>query len=255
MSLTQDGPRPRRVVVTGASSGIGRAVALHLGGRSGTHVALIARRRDRLEEVAARIRAAGGAATVIVADLAAAEDCERAVRESADALGGLDVLVHCAGILRSSAVLEQTSELIDEVLALDVRAAMLCTKAAGEVMRAGGGGSILLVGSVFGTKAVRTFSAYCAAKAAVQQFTRVAALELARDGVRVNALAPGYILTELNAAELADERIRDAVLQRIPIGRIAQPEDLLGAVELLCGPAGSYITGETLVVDGGYQLR
>lgn len=245
----------RRVIITGASSGIGRAIALHLGARSGTRLAIIARRQERLEEIAATVRRTGGSADVVLADLMEAEACRDSIRRSAELLGGVDVLIHCAGVVRSSSVLDQSIEDLDELLALDVRAAMLCTQAAAQVMREDAGGAILLIGSVFGRTAVKGFSAYCAAKAAVQQYTRVAALELAAHGIRVNALAPGYVATELNADDLADEKVRQAVLRRIPAGRIAEPEDLLGAVDLLCGPGGDYITGETLVIDGGFALR
>jgi 2-deoxy-D-gluconate 3-dehydrogenase len=244
----------RSVLVTGAGRGIGRALALALAA-DGARVCLAARSRDELEDVAGRVRGAGGDAVTCQGDVTDPSDAERMVTTAVEAFGTLDVLVNNAGITRGGSILTQPVEDFDAVITTNLRGTFLCTQAAARRMVAAGRGKILTISSVFGTSAVREQSAYCASKAALNQFTRVVALELAPHGIQVNAIAPGYVATSLNEEALDDPATAERVLRRIPAGRIARPDDLAGIVRLLCSEASDYITGEVVVIDGGFGLR
>jgi NAD(P)-dependent dehydrogenase (short-subunit alcohol dehydrogenase family) len=242
----------RVAVVTGAGRGIGRAIAVHLAGH-GANVVLGARSSAELERVREEIVEASSVRAIPVqTDVTDPDSVERLMDVATQRLGSLDVLVCNAGVIRDGPLADASDEDWDIVLNTNLRGAFFCLRAALPKMERGG--SVITVSSIFGEKAVRNFSAYCVSKAGLIHLTKVAALEHARRGVRVNTVAPGYVATDLNAATLADPDVRSAIESRVPWGSIAAPEDLVALVSYLASDAASYVTGAVFPVDGGLRL-
>lgn len=241
----------RPALVTGASSGLGRHFALTLA-RAGAKVALAARRVDRLEAVRREIEAAGGEAVAVPLDVTHAGSVAAAVDAAAARLGPLRVLVNNAGVAVTRGVLEASEADWDGVIATNLTGAWLVAQAVARHMAAhGAGGSIVNIASITGLRVAGGVSAYATSKAGLLQLTGALALELARHRIRVNAIAPGYIETELNRAFVASSA-GEALVRRIPQRRLGRADELDGALLLLASDAGSYMTGSTLVVDGGH---
>ena len=240
----------RTALVTGASRGIGRQAALTLAA-AGAAVVLAARSKEDLAEVAAAARRAGAPdAIVAVADVLDEESVEAAVAAAVDATGRLDVVVNVAGGQGFTAYVADTrTEGWDKVLGLNLRSVFVGCKAA--MAHLPPGGSIVNVASIAGFTASPGLAAYGAAKAGVIALTRTLAVEAAPQGVRVNCLAPGWVRTELTRRMWSDPETSRALVAQIPMGRWADVEELAGPLLLLASDAGSYITGATLVVDGG----
>lgn len=240
----------RTALVTGASRGIGRQAALTLAA-AGAAVVLAARSKEDLAEVAAAARRAGAPdAVVAVADVLDEEAVEAAVAAAVEATGRLDVVVNVAGGQGFTAYVAETrTEGWDKVLGLNLRSVFVGCKAA--MAHLPPGGSIVNVASIAGFTASPGLAAYGAAKAGVIALTRTLAVEAAPHGVRVNCLAPGWVRTELTRRMWSDPETSRALVAQIPMGRWADVEELAGPLLLLASDAGSYITGATLVVDGG----
>lgn len=240
----------RTALVTGASRGIGRQAALTLAA-AGAAVVLAARSKEDLAEVAAAARRAGAPdAIVAVADVLDEEAVQAAVAAAVDATGRLDVVVNVAGGQGFTAYVADTrTEGWDKVLGLNLRSVFVGCKAA--MAHLPPGGSIVNVASIAGFTASPGLAAYGAAKAGVVALTRTLAVEAAPHGVRVNCLAPGWVRTELTRRMWSDPETSRALVAQIPMGRWADVEELAGPLLLLASDAGSYITGATLVVDGG----
>ncbi len=236
-------------LVTGAGRGIGRAVALALAGEGARVAVNYARRGAEAEETAAAIRAAGGEAEVIQGDVSRPEDCRRLVEAAAARWGGLHILVNNAGITRDTLLLRMRDEDWEEVLATNLGGVFRCTREAARIMLRQRSGRIVNVASVAAFAGNPGQANYAAAKAGVIAFTRVVARELGSRGVTVNAVAPGYIETDMTRP--LPERLKEEVLARVPLGRFGSPADVAAAVLFLVSPAAGYITGQTLVVDGG----
>ena len=240
----------RTALVTGASRGIGRQAALTLGA-AGASVVVAARSKEDLGEVAAAARRAGAHdAIVAVTDVLDEEAVEAAVATAVEGTGRLDVVVNVAGGQGFTAYVADTrTDGWDKVLGLNLRSVFVGCKAAMAHLQPGG--SIVNVASIAGFTASPGLAAYGAAKAAVIALTRTLAVEAAPHGVRVNCLAPGWIRTELTRRMWSDPETSRALVAQIPLGRWADVEELAGPLLLLASDAGSYITGATLVVDGG----
>lgn len=237
----------RRILVTGASMGIGRAVAL-AAAASGARVILAARRRPGLDEVAAAIAAGGGAAEVLPFDAGDAA----AIRKAVAMAGPLDGLVNNAGSVTREPFLEASESEMDRVLGLNVKGAtIVAQEVARGMVRAGTKGAIVNIASVAGLVGARNRSLYAATKHALMGLTRVMALELGGHGIRVNAVCPGLVNTPLAADLMADEKFVAATRARIPLGRIMEPEDIAGPTVFLLSAASSGVTGIALPVDGG----
>ena len=235
--------------VTGASSGLGAHFAQLLA-KAGAAVTIAARREQALEAVASQIRATGGVCTVAALDISD----PNSIAAAEPMLAGVDILINNAGIARQAALLDHSEADWDAVVNTNVKGMFLLTQLAGKAMRAHGrGGSIINIASILGLRQAAGVASYAVSKAAVIQLTKVAALELARFGVRVNALAPGYISTELNATFWETDAGK-AMINRIPQRRLGQPEELDGPLLLLASDAGSYMTGTVLEVDGGHLV-
>jgi len=238
--------------VTGASSGIGRHFAATLVA-AGARVAIGARRTDRLESLAAEIAAAGGTAYPVALDVADAASVAAALAAAEAALGPVEVLVNNAGIAVDKPLLDTTEADWDSVIDTNLKGGFLMAQAAARRMVAAGtAGRIVNVVSILGETAAQRVHAYAASKAALIHLTRTLALELARHGIRVNAISPGYIETDFNRDFLA--AAGDKLTRRVPLRRLGRPEDLDGALLLLASAAGGYITGAVVTVDGGTTL-
>jgi len=236
----------RTALVTGASSGLGRHFAQLLA-RHGARVIAAARRRDALDAVVATLGDTARAVTLDVRDAAAVE------RTMAD-LGPLDIVVNNAGIALTGKAVDIDDDDWQRVLDTDLSGAFRVARGAARALAdAKRGGVVVNVASILGLRVAKQVPAYVAAKAGLLKLTEALALEFASLGIRVNALAPGYVETDLNR-EFLHSSAGDAIVKRVPMRRFGQPEDLDGALLLLVSDAGRYMTGATIVVDGGHTL-
>jgi NAD(P)-dependent dehydrogenase (short-subunit alcohol dehydrogenase family) len=243
----------RTALVTGASSGLGRHFAGVLA-RAGAAVALAARRLDRLEEAAAEITAAGGRAAAVGCDIADGGSVRAAVESAEAALGPLDILVNNAGIAISKPLFEHSEADWDRVLDTNLKGAWLMSReVAARWLALRRPGRIVNIASLLALRTIRNVPSYCAAKAGLAHLTQTLAIELAQYRITVNALAPGYVETDMNRRFLRSEA-GQALITRIPLERVGVPEDLDGALLLLASDAGAYITGAVLPVDGGHAV-
>jgi len=243
----------RVALVTGASSGLGEHFAEALA-EAGAAVALVARRADRLAAVADRIGKAGGKALAVAADVRDHDAMHRAFATTEKAFGPVDILVNNAGVAHADRAIELSETEWRRVLGTNLDAALFCAQEfAGRLIAAGKGGAIVNIASILGLGVAKGVAAYAVAKAGLIQLTRALALELAPRGIRVNAIAPGWFVTELNREYLASER-GAAIRGDIPLGRFGERSDLDGVLLLLASDAGRFMTGATVVVDGGQTI-
>ncbi len=242
----------KTALVTGASGGIGRALAIALA-EAGATVGLHGVRVAQLEKVRDDIEGSGGRALVLPAELSDLGACRDLISRAYAALGRLDVLINCAGMNRRKPIDAVTEDDFDTIVAVNLRSLFFLSQAAHPIMQAQGGGKIVNVGSITSFLGLGSLSVYGVTKAAVAQLTRTMAVEWARDNIQVNCLVPGFILTPLTETPLwGDPWKRQWLLDRIPARRPGKPEDLVGAVLLLASDASSYLTGQTITVDGGF---
>jgi NAD(P)-dependent dehydrogenase (short-subunit alcohol dehydrogenase family) len=238
-------------VVTGASRGIGRAIALGLAD-AGSNVAVAARTESDLETLVKEIEGLGRNALSVPTDVLDRTAIETLLDRAIDELGGLDVLVNNAGGTRFVApITTLRPEGWDKIIDLNLNAVFHATQLAAQRMIDRGGGSIIQISSVAGVQGAEGLSFYSAAKAGVRLMTQAVARELASSGVRLNSIAPGWIATDLNANMWSDEGIRQSMEGMIPMGRFGRAEEIVGPAVFLASDAASFVTGATLVVDGG----
>jgi NAD(P)-dependent dehydrogenase (short-subunit alcohol dehydrogenase family) len=242
----------RVALVTGAGGELGGWLAAGLGA-AGARVLLTDLDAAALEATVEHLRGAGVAAATLAVDLVEDGAPARCVEAALDAFGRIDVLVNGAAVNRREAVLDVAPEAFDRLMAVDLRAPYLMAQAAARAMVAGGhGGAIVNVGSINVAVGLQGVSVYGAAKAALAQFTKVLAVELAVHGIRANCLCPGFMATRLGEPIWRDRSRRAWLVDRIPQRRPGRPDELVGALLLLASDAGSYLTGQTLFVDGGF---
>ncbi|MEM9186068.1 MAG: 3-oxoacyl-[acyl-carrier-protein] reductase [Planctomycetota bacterium] len=244
----------QNAIVTGASRGIGKAIALALGA-AGAKVACVARNVEKLEAVAAEITAAGGEAAVHSCDVTDGEAVQQTVDAVVEAWGRVDVMVNNAGITRDGLLPRMSDEDWDEVISSNLRSVFLFTRAAAQAMLRSKRGRIVNISSISGIMGNPGQANYSASKAAIIGFTQTVAKELGskRRKITVNAICPGFIHSDMTdvLAEAGGDAFHDVVKQRVPLQRLGEPEEVADAVLYLASDSGEYITGQTLVIDGG----
>lgn len=245
----------RTALVTGASSGLGWRFAEVLAAH-GAKVAIAARRTERLDQLASGIRDAGGIAHPVALDVTDPDAIPRAFDAAEEAIGPVDILVNNAGIAAEGLALDMEATDWDRVMDTNLDAVFhVAREAARRMVDDGRGGSIVNIASILGFGVAKGLSAYAVAKAGVVQLTKAMALELATSNVRVNALAPGYILTDINRDFFSSEAGEKVIDRSIPMKRIGRPEDLDGPLLLLVSDAGRFMTGSVVTPDGGHLVR
>ena len=242
----------KSVLVTGAAKGIGRACATRFA-QDGAQVVLADVDGAGAEAAAQALRDKGHAARAIACDVTRRADLEAAVAACVTQFGGLDVLVSNAGVASGAAFLDMSDELFDRVLSVNLRSVFIGGQiAARQMVKQGRGGAIINMSSVNSQMAIPGLGAYGASKGGINQLTRVMAIELAPHNIRVNAIGPGTILTELaRKSVLGDKAARHKVLARTPIGRAGEPAEIASVAAFLAGADASYITGQVIYPDGG----
>ena len=238
-------------LVTGAGSGLGRQFAQTLSG-AGATVVLAARRSEKLEETAESIRNEGGTAFCLSLDVTDSASVTKCFKDMIAEVGVPDIVVNNAGIARQAFVTDIAEDDWDAVLDTNLKGVFLVAQAAARAMIAGKKqGSIINIASVLGLRVSKALASYAAAKAGVVHLTKAMALELSRDKIRVNALAPGYFVTEINQ-ESFDQGAGEIVNKIVPLGRVGELVEIGGPLLLLASDAGSYMTGSIVAVDGGH---
>jgi NAD(P)-dependent dehydrogenase (short-subunit alcohol dehydrogenase family) len=249
-SLRLDG---QFALVTGGSRGLGLGLALALA-HAGADVALAARTREGLEKAAELVRRLGRRALIVEADVADVSSIREMVAKTHAAFGRVDILVNAAGINIRRPSDTFTEEDWDRLMTVNLKSAFFASQEAARVMRAQRHGRIVNVGSLTFELAVPNVTLYAISKGGMRQMTRQLAVEWAKDGINVNAIAPGRFWTEMTDAVFSVPDLYDAAVSVVPMGRPGIPADLAGAVVLLTSAAGAYVTGQTIVVDGGWMV-
>jgi NAD(P)-dependent dehydrogenase (short-subunit alcohol dehydrogenase family) len=248
-SFSLDG---KTAVVTGAAGGIGRWLAAGLGA-AGAAVLVTDLEGQPLDEVVTTLEAAEVEASAFPCDLGDDDAPQRIIAAAVDRFGRLDVLVNNAAVNRRMPILEMDPETWNLITSIDLKVPYFLSQAAARVMREGSSGSIINISSINFTYGLEHISVYGPAKAGLSQLTRVMALEWAQHGIRANAIAPGYMDTPLAAPIWAEPDISRWIFNRVPITRPGQPSELVGVCQLLASDAGSFVTGQTFIVDGGFM--
>lgn len=241
----------RVAIVTGAGRGLGRTMALALAS-AGADVVAAARTDAEIKSLAGEIEHLGRRAMAMTCDVTSEQSCEDLVEAAVDSLGSVDILVNNAGINIRKPILELSFEEYQRVIDTNLHGYFLCARAAGRFMVEQQSGKVVNISSIFGRVALPGQGAYASSKGGIEQLTKVLALEWARSNVQVNAIAPTYFETELTRPLFEDPARHDFITERTPMGRWGQPDELAGSVIFLASPASDYITGHTLMVDGGW---
>ena len=244
----------KTAVITGSSRGIGRAIAEAMAA-AGARVVVSSRKADACTPVAETIQAAGGTATVIPCNISHAADRKRLIADTRDAFGTIDILVLNAASNPVYGPMEKVSdEAFDKIIANNVRANMKLALAAIPEMVARKDGAVIIVSSIAGLRGSRNLGTYAISKAADFQLARNLAVEYSRHNIRINCIAPGLIKTDFARALWEDERARTLVEKLTPAGRIGEPEDIAGIAVFLASPAARFVTGQTIIADGGVTI-
>ena len=239
-------------LITGATGGFGRAASQALAA-AGAKVMLTGRTVPKLEQIAAQIKDAGGEASISAGDPAIHDDVKRVIRETLEAFGGVDVLITAAGVNKPGFVHEQSDEEWQMIMDANVKGTYFFCKEAGKVMISQGrGGKVILLGSVRGELGLSRYTGYCPSKGAVHLLAKTLGCEWGPHKINVNCIAPAVFRTELTQWIYDDPAVHKTFLGRIPIGRLGEPEDFIGAVIFLSSRASDWMTGSVMYVDGGY---
>ncbi len=246
-------PRPlegKVALITGGGRGLGRAIALALN-EAGAQISVAARSAGALGEVVETIEDSGGRAIAVPTDITSEDDVERMASRTVQELGTIDILVNNSGVLIDAPLVDTTPDAWRHVIDTNLTGTYLCCRAVAPTMMDRGSGKVINIASMFGRRGVPRLASYAASKAAVMSLTASLALEWARFGIQVNAIAPGYFETDMNSDARGDEEIVSRIKSRIPARRMGRPEEL-GPLCVLLGSSGSdFMTGETITIDGG----
>ena len=248
--------RDRVAIVTGASTGLGARFASCLAA-NGARVVLAARRTERIETLAEELRQRGAQALAVTCDVSVEADVDRMVGQAVDTFGRLDLLVNNAGLWAGGFAQDENPDEFREVLAVNLTGTFLCAQKAGRVMLRQGEGVIINIASIWGSGSASEPTggsvSYAASKAGVINLTRELAVQWGRSGIRVNAIAPGFFPTEINVNLFSSEDRLALIHERIAMGRTGRPDELDGVLFFLASDASSYVTGQTIFVDGGWS--
>ncbi|AWE06643.1 beta-ketoacyl-ACP reductase [Lysinibacillus sp. 2017] len=239
-------------VVTGASRGIGRAIAIELANQGANVVVNFSGNAQKAEQVVEEIKANGGKAVAVQANVAHTESVQQLMKTAIDTFGSLDILVNNAGITRDNLIMRMKDDEWDDVINTNLKGVFLCTKAVTRQMMKQRAGRIINISSIVGVAGNAGQANYVAAKAGVIGLTKTTAQELASRNILVNAIAPGFITTEMT--EGLPEELKEAMLKQIPLAKLGQPEDIAKAVAFFASDNSKYITGQTLHIDGGMVM-
>ncbi|WP_016693535.1 SDR family NAD(P)-dependent oxidoreductase [Rhodococcus rhodochrous] len=241
-------------IVTGAGRGLGRSMAKALVD-AGAAVTVASRTATELDSFVTEVKETGGQALACPTDITDEAAVERMVEATVETFGRVDILVNNSGILATRPLVEQSTAEWDSVIDTNLRGTFLATRAAGRHFLAQKSGKVVNIASNFALQGVANHAAYSASKGAVITFTRAMAMEWAKYNVQVNAIAPGYFATDLNAEMRADENTLEKVVRAIPARRLGDPDEITPWLLLLAGSDSSFVTGEVIVVDGGQSVR
>ena len=241
-----------RTIVTGSSRGIGEAIALEFSDQGAKVIINCHESRDAAEEVAKKITSRGGEAWVCLADVRLMADCVRLTEYAKEKMGGIDVLVNNAGITRDALLDKVNSDDWDSVIATNLTGVMNCTRAVASHMRPQHSGRIINISSVVGEIGNIGQSSYAASKAGVIGLTKTVARELARDGILVNAIAPGFCNTEM--VRRIPEEVKEKLLKQVPLRRFGEPQEIANVAVFLASNESSYVTGQVIGVNGGFRI-
>lgn len=241
-------------IITGGGSGIGRAIA-QVFAKEGAKVVIAGRRREPLEETANLIKQKNGEILTVQADVSDSNQASSLIEKTIEQFNHLDILVNNAGVALAADTASATEEEWNKTIAIDLKGVWLCAKAAIPQMLKQGKGKIVNIASIAGLVGFEQSAAYCAAKGGVVNLTRAMALDYASRQINVNAIAPGIIETEMTKPFLMDEGMRQDFLAKTPIGRIGKPEDIAYAALYLACRESDFVTGQTLIVDGGWTAK
>ena len=242
----------KNALVTGGSRGIGRSIALHLAAKGANVVVNYTSNREAALAVVEEIKAMGVSGMAVKADVSNSEEVENLVNEVLDRFGGIDILVNNAGITRDNLIIRMTEQDFDDVIRINLKGAFICTKYVSKVMIKQKSGKIINVSSVVGIIGNAGQSNYAAAKAGLIGFTKSMAKELAKRGINVNAVAPGFIETDMTS-RLSD-KVKEEFINNIPLMRTGKPEDIAKVVLFLSSEYSDYITGQVINIDGGMVM-
>lgn len=241
-------------IVTGAGRGLGRAMASALV-EAGAMVAVASRTKTELDSFVAETQAAGGRAMACPTDITDEASVQRMVDSVIAEYGRIDILVNNSGIVSSTPLVEQSAEDWDRVISTNLRGTFLTTRSVGRHLLAQKSGKVINIASNFALIGVANHAAYTASKAGVIGFTKAMSIEWARSGIQVNAIAPGYFATELNREMREDTDLTERVVRSIPARRMGTPDEIKPLVLMLAGPNSDYMTGESIVLDGGHSVH
>lgn len=242
----------KTAVVTGGSRGIGRAIALELAACGANVVVNYTRNSTAAEAVVAEIKSMGTIGMAVKADVSITSEVENLVNEVLNTLGSIDILVNNAGITRDNLIIRMTEKEFDDVINTNLKGAFICTKAVSKVMIKQKSGKIINVSSVVGIVGNAGQSNYAAAKAGIIGFTKSMAKELAKRNINVNAVAPGFIQTDMTS--VLPDKVKEEFINSIPLMRIGKPEDIAKAAAFLASEYSDYITGQVINIDGGMVM-
>lgn len=239
-------------VITGGGSGLGHGYSVNLA-KAGAVSVMIGRREGPLQETKKEIEAFGGKADFFLADVSNRADIRRCVDEIYEKYGKIDILVNNAGTEIAEPVWDVTEEHFDKIISVNLKGTYMTAQAVAEKMALKKSGKIINIASLGSFIGLQDSTVYCSSKGAVMQLTKALAIELSKDGINVNAIAPGYFMTEMTKGFFEDEKHGGWIRSRIPLGYVGTEDELAGTVIFLASKASDYITGQTIIVDGGWM--